>query len=128
MKDKDIYKKRVDPSKVKFTEYRRGVYGSYGNRDLKTYQCKLPREPFEEFDKKRKEYHMNKNEILLGFIEYYNRVISIERKDLANKQHFTKNETIKKQFMEYKQKMYKKYIENDIILIVMLQQIIHQLI
>lgn len=104
-------KKRINPDNITFVKYRRGKYGAYGDRDLKTYQCKLPREPFEKFDEQRKVYHMCKNEILLGFVEYYNRVIVLERQDLANNKHFARNGEHYLEFQEYKKKQYQKYIE-----------------
>jgi len=102
--------KRIDAEKVKFGKYKRGRYGSYGNRDIKTYQTKVPREIFDKFDEKRKLYHMCKNEILVGFLMYYNEVISIERKDLANNQKFIKNEDIKRKWEKYKLEKYNQHI------------------
>ena len=103
--------KRIKPEGVKWRKYKRGVYGSYGNRDLKTYQCKLPREPFEKFDRLRKKYHMCKNEILLGFIEYYNAVIAIERIDLAREKRFLNDEVMIRALEREKEKAYNKYIK-----------------
>ena len=101
--------KRVNPDGVKFSKYRRGIYGSYGDRDLKTYQTKVPRETFEKFDDARKVHHMCKNEILEHVMKYYIEVIAVERKDLAGEKRIVTNTKYKRSWEQYKKQ---KYIEH----------------
>lgn len=103
--------KRKDPKQITFRKYRRGIYGSYGDRDIRSFQCKVDRELLEKFDTARKKYHMNRNEILEHFMEYYISATIVERNDLANKKLILNDEEVKKQFIRYEQEKRKKYLK-----------------
>ena len=104
-------KKRIDPNQTKFGKYKRGKYGAYGDRDLRSFQCKVDRELLIKFDKARKIHHMCRNEILEHFMEYYISATIVERNDLASKKLILNDEEVKKQFIRYEQEKRKKYLK-----------------
>ena len=63
--------KYSDHYKIIYGDYQHGKYGSYGNRDLVTVQCKADRQLVKQFDETCRHLNQTRKEAFECFMAYY---------------------------------------------------------